>query len=157
MKAYSDMKLAFNGQAHYPDFDEAYSLYTNRSKMGLSVDEKTYRKIIKRYCGLLSDRLEKDGAVDLPRKMGTIAAAVITRRPQYRGKQFVGYGKKDWTTGRYDGKLKTFGLVYLPRRNRHKNLRSFGFVSNRQLFKRMKNIYETEHRWEPLDFNGEMI
>lgn len=152
------MRLAFNGQAHYTDFSAGYELYKKRSKLGLSVDEKTYRRLIRSYCGLLADRLNSDGMVDLPCKMGSIAAATITRKPQYRGKQFIGYGKKDWSTGHYDGKLKAFGIVYLPRRNRHKNLRSFGFVANRQLFKRVKNNYESGNRnWEPVEFNDDMI
>ncbi len=152
------MRLAFTGQARYPDFSAGYEMYVKRSKLGLSVDDRTYRKIIRSYCGVLAERLEKEGMVDLPCDMGSIVAATITRKPQYRGKRFVGYGKMDWNTGHYDGRLKTFGLVYLPRRNRHRNLRSFGFVANRKLFGRMKRICESDGRiWEPMEFNDDMI
>ena len=152
------MKLAFNGQAHYTDFEKGFALYTRRSKRGLCVDYATYKRIIRRYCERLADRLYENGIVDLPNEMGSIAAAIMTRKPQYRGKQFVGYGKMDWKKGHYDGKLKAFGMVYLPRRNRNKNLRSFGYVANRQLFKKMKNQYESDEcGWKPIEFKDEMI
>ena len=152
------MKLAFNGQAHYPDYANGYDLYVKRSKKGMSVDYKTYKKIIRRYCEILADRLIEQGIVDLPCGLGSIASAILTRKPQYRGKQFIGYGKMDWKTGHYDGRLKTFGLVFLPRRSRTENLRSFGFVANRRLFKKMKEGYNSgELAWRPIEFNDDMI
>jgi hypothetical protein len=58
----------------------------------------------------------------------------------------------------YDGKLKAFGMVYLPRRGKNANLRSYGFVANRALFKRMKNKWNCGFNdWKPIEFNDEMI
>ena len=152
------MKLAFNNRGHYPDFTNGYSLYVKRSKKGDFVDEKTYRKIIKSYCERLTKKLYDTGMADLPLGLGSISAAILTRKPQYRGKTFIGYGKKDWSTGLYDGKLKTFGLVYMPRHGKLNNLRCFGFVANRQLFKRIKNIFLSEDcPWRPIDYKEEMI
>ena len=152
------MKLAFNGQAHYANFDAGYELYKRRSRAGEIVDEATYRKLVKSFCHRLSDKLMEDGIVDLPKEMGSIAAAIITRRPQYRNKKFVGYGGIDWTTGKYDGKLKTFGVVFLPGHSKNRNLRSFGFVANKQLFKKLKKKYESEAcEWQPIEFKDELI
>lgn len=144
--------------AHYPDLTDGYTLYVRRSKGGRVFDEKMYARIVKMYCAILANRLLETGAVDLPKGLGTISAARLTRKPQYRGKTFVGYGKMDWTTGQYDGKLKTFGMVYLPKHGKNNNLRSLGFVANRSLFKRMKSLYESgDCKWSLLDFNDDMI
>lgn len=152
------MKLAFNGQAHYTDFDDAYALYVKRAKYGNVLDEATYRKVIKKYCGMLADELEEKGIIDLPNNLGSISAAVLTRKPQYRGDKFIGYGKMDWEKGHYDGTLKTFGLVLLPKHNKVRNIRCFGFVANRKLFKRLKEKYEGYDRsWEPIQFKEEMV
>lgn len=151
-------KLAFSGQARYPDFESAYDLYVKRSKKGEYVDVSMYSRIVRAYCKLLADKLFEDGIVDLPKGLGSIAAAIITRRPQYRGKKFIGYGKYDWSAGHYDGTLKAFGIVYLPEHENNPNLRSFGFVANRQLFKRVKARYKSEDcPWQPIEFNEEMI
>lgn len=152
------MKLALNNMAHYPDLADGYNLYVKRSKGGRVFDRKMYARIVKMYCAILANRLLETGVVDLPKGLGTISAARLTRKPQYRGKTFVGYGKMDWTTGQYDGKLKTFGIVYLPKHGKNNNLRSLGFVANRSLFKRMKSLYEScDCKWGLLDFNDEMI
>lgn len=150
------MKLAFNGLGHYAEFSDGYALYVRRAQSE-PVDESTYKRIVKAYCKRLADRLYDEGLVDLPKGMGSIAATVITRKPQYRGKRFVGYGKYDWTIGGYDGKLKTFGLVFLPKHTK-KNMRCFGYVANRELFKRVKQHSDEETcKWKPLDFNDDMI
>lgn len=152
------MKLAFNGQGHYTDYSKGYEIYVRRSRKGGYVDEKTYHRIVRRYCGWLAESLLEYGIIDLPSEMGSIAACTITRKPQYRGKKFIGYGKMDWATGHFDGKLKTFGLVYLPRHTKHKNLRCYGFVANRQLFRRMKGKFEDgASDWHPIEFNDDMI
>lgn len=152
------MKLAFNGKGHYTDFSESYGLYVKRSRGGDVFDERTFRRVVRSYCRILSERLIRDGIADLPCNMGTIVAARITRKPQYRGKEFIGYGKKDWKTGEYDGKLKTFGLVFLPKHGKNENLRCFGYVANRKLFQKVKSKYESDERtWELLDFNDDMI
>lgn len=152
------MKLAFNGQAHYTDFSRGYEIYLRRERKEERQDEATYRRVVKAYCRILAERLVENGIVDLPGDMGSIAAAIITRKPQYRGKKFIGYGKMDWKKGHYDGKLKTFGMVYLPRRGKNKNLRSYGFVANRRLFKNMKDKYNSNDcRWMPIEFEEEMI
>lgn len=145
------MKLAFSGQARYTDFSDGYSLYMKRSKKGDVMDEAMYHRVIKEYCSALADRLGKDGMVDLPH-LGTIAAARLTRKAQYRGDKFIGYGAIDWNTGKYDGKLKTFGLVFLPVIKQKQNLRSYGFVANRKLFKKIK-----AGSYALLDYNDEMI
>ena len=152
------MKLAFSGKGRYADFDEAYELYVKRSKSGEYVDKKTYKRIVKEYCRQMSDTLFEEGMVDLPSGLGSIAAATITRKPRYYGDRFVGYGKKDWKTGHYDGKLKTFGMVYLPRRGKNANLRSFGFVANRRLFKKMsERFHNYDCPWKTVDFKDEMV
>ena len=151
------MKLAFNGEGHYTDFSDGYELYKNRAKTDKYVDAKTYNKIIRMYGSLLADRLLKYGIVDLPNNMGMIAASIIRRRPQYRGKKFIGYGKMDWEKGHRDGSPKVFGMVFLPRHEK-KNMRCYGFVANRQLFKKMKAVYEQDFcPWYPIEFNDEMI
>lgn len=152
------MKLAFSGEGRYTDFDDAYRLYVSRSKTGQCMDEATYHRVIRLYCKRLAERLCENGIADLPSNMGSIAAATITRKARYRDGKFQGYGKWDWNTKTYDGKLKTFGMVYLPRQDKNNNLRCFGFVANRRLFKKMKAIYESgECPWYPIDFRDEMI
>lgn len=152
------MKLAFNGKAHYPDYSAGYDLYSSRARSRECVDKKTYNKIIRMYCSSLADRLLNTGMADLPMNIGTIYTSVIFRRPQYRGKKFIGYGKKDWGTGYYDGDPKAFGLVFLPNRDRNANLRCYGFVSNRALFKKLKSLYQSDYcPWTPIEFNNEMI
>lgn len=152
------MKLAFNSQARYTDFSDGYKLYIARSRKGESVDETMYKRIIRKYCSRLAEHLQEYGIIDLPNEMGSIAVAEITRRPQYRGKQFIGYGKMDWKKGHYDGTLKSFGFVFLPKRNKKQNLRCYGFVANRELYKKMKDIYQAPHcSWHPIVFNDEMI
>lgn len=152
------MKLAFNGKAHYADFSEGYELYRRRTKKGNCVDRKLYGRIIRSYCKLLAKRLEDDGIIDLPHGMGSIGAATITRKAQYRGDKFIGYGKYDWDTGLFDGKLKTFGFVFLPNREWNNNMRCFGFVANRRLFKRIKENYINDNcGWKPIEFNDDMI
>lgn len=153
------MKLAFSGQGRYTDFEDSYKLYVNRSRNGDSVDRKTYNRIIRRYCSILAGRLVEYGIIDLPNDIGMIAASILRRRPQYRGKKFIGYGKRDWENGCYDGSLKTFGLVFLPKLgHKRNNFRSYGFVANRKLFKEMKQMYENgDCNWSPITFNDEMI
>lgn len=152
------MKLAFSGQGRYADFDEGYALYVKRSKLGNYVDEATYRRIVKAYCKMLSDKLYDEGMIDLPSDLGSVAAATITKKPQYRGNKFIGYGKKDWKTGHYDGKLKSFGMVFLPRRGKNANLRSYGFVANRKLFKKMSTRFHGyDSPWRTIEFNDEMV
>lgn len=152
------MKLAFSGHGRYADFSDGYELYESRAKKKDTVVDKTvYARIVKSYCKIVAERLLNDGMVDLP-KLGSIASAIITRKPQYRGDKFVGYGKMDWKKGHYDGKLKTFGIVFLPRRERNGNMRCFGYVANRRLFVKMKEKYESGNAsWAPLEFTDEMI
>lgn len=152
------MKLVFSGQARYTDFTEGYNLYVKRSRLGNHVDEVMFHRVIRLYCRLLAESLFHDGTVDLPCDIGTIAAATITRRPQYRGKKFIGFGGRDYKNGGYDGKLKTFGIVFLPRRDKTNNLRCFGFVANRKLFKRIKQICENyTAAWRPITFDTKLI
>lgn len=152
------MKLAFNRQGRYTDFSDGYALYQKRARGGKPVSLKDYVKIVKLYCKYAADQLLNDGIIDLPEQFGSIAAAILTRKAQFRGKKFIGYGKMDWTTGHYDGKLKAFGLVYLPRHDKNANMRSFGFVANRRLFKKMKDIFQgDECDWSPLAFSEDLI
>ena len=151
------MKLAFSGQGRYADFRKGYELYVKRSRLGNFMSEEMYRKVVRSYCRMLADRLKEEGMVDLPGGLGSIAAATLTRKPQYRGKKFVGYGKYDWK-GHFDGRLKTFGMVFLPRRERTQNLRCYGFVANRRLFKGMKEMYDNgTNPWYTMKYNDKMI
>lgn len=152
------MRLAFTNRAQYPNFIDSYELYKKRSKKDLTVDYTTYKRIIKTYCRILAARLVDEGLIDLPCDLGSISAVILTRKPQYRGKKFIGYGKMNWETGQFDGKLKTFGITYLPKRVKYANLRCLGFVANRQLFKKVKARYVQEDcRWQPIEFKDEMI
>lgn len=152
------MKLAFSGQGRYTDFDEGYELYVKRSRKNECFDHRTYNRVIRNFCAGLADTLVHDGMVDLPCFLGSVSVACLTRKPQYRGDKFIGYGKMDWKKGHYDGELKTFGVVFLPSRAKTENLRCFGFVANRKLFKRLKKKYEDGYSgWGMLDFNDDMI
>ena len=152
------MKLAFSGLGRYPDFEMGYALYCRRNRSGKKLDEATYSRVIRLFCKSLAERLERDGCVDLPSNLGTICTAIITRKPQYRNKKFVGYGAFDWQKGQYDGKLKTFGMVFLPKHNEKDSLRCYGFVANRRLFKRMKEMYDGyDCPWTPIEFNEALI
>ena len=151
------MKLAFSGQARFPKFDEGYSMYLNRKRTGDAVDLATYKKIVREYCRYLADNLLENGFADLPADLGTVSAATFTRRPIYRKNKFVGYGKMDWINGQYDGSPTAFGVAFLPK-HKNPNMRCFGFVANRSLFKRVKKEYESEEcKWAPLDFNDDMV
>ena len=149
------MKLALNNLAHYTDFSPGYDLYVRRSKTGDYVSLVDYKKIVRKYCSILKQRLLSSGMVDLPSKLGMITAAIITRKPQFRGNKFIGYGKMDWEAGHYDGKLKAFGLVFLPKHDKA-NLRCYGFVANRKLFAEMKEAC-LSGAFRPMEFNEEMI
>lgn len=152
------MKLTFSGKARYTDFTKGYDLYVKRSRGGVPVDAKTYSRIVREYCRSIADELYRNGIADLPCQLGYIAAATLTRKPQYRGKHFVGYGKWDFEKKCYDGNLKAFGMVYMPRHNKTKNLRCLGFVANRQLFKKMKERHQQyDCPWAPVDFEEDMI
>ena len=152
------MKLAFSGQARYPDMTDGYALYCKRTRVGKPVDLNIYTAVVKEYCRMLAEDLKKEGMVDLPTGLGTIAAVTIRRRPQFRGKKFVGYGKMDWKKGHYDGEPEAFGLAFLPKRNKTNNLRCYGFVANRRLFKKMKELYDGfDCPWVPMEYGKEMI
>ena len=152
------MKLAFSGQARYPDMTEGYELYVRRARTSQPVDIQTYNKIVKDYCKMLAEELEEYGMVDLPSDMGSLATIRLQRKPQYRRKKFVGYGKWDWKCGHHDGSFTAFGITFLPKREKSQNLRCYGFVTNRRLFQRIKEKYDAGcHVWAPLTFNDEMI
>ena len=152
------MKLAFSGEARHPDMTDGYELYVRRSRLIEPADLHTYTIIVKEYCRLLAEELQKDGIADLPCGLGSVAAVIMRRRPQYRGKTFVGYGSYNWEKGHYDGEPKAFGLAFLPSRNKTNNLRCYGFVSNRKLFKRMKELYQSyDCPWVPMEYGKEMI
>ena len=152
------MKLAFSGEARYPNFTDGYRLYSKRVRKGSLVGFSAYCKVVRMYCASLAERLCKDGMVDLPAGLGMITVASFTRKPRYREGKFVGYGMYDWDTKKYNGNPKAFGLVYLPNRNRSENLRCYGFVANRKLYKRMKSMYDNDYKsWTPLEFNDDMI
>ncbi len=152
------MKLAFSGQARYPDMTEGYELYVRRTRVGNPVDLDTYTAVVKDYCSLLAGDLERNGITDLPCGLGSVAAVIMRRRPQYRGRKFVGYGSYDWKKGHYDGEPDAFGLAFLPKRDRTANLRCYGFVANRRLFKKMKELYQSHDcPWVPMEYGKEMI
>lgn len=152
------MRLAFDNMAHYTDFSKGYDLYLKRCRNGKPVNETVYRRVVKAFCKELSKQLIETGMVSLPGKLGDLSVANITRKPQYRGDKFIGYGKKDWNTGYYDGTLKAFGIVYMPRHGQNENLRCYGFVANRQLFKDVKKNYESGiSDIVPVSFTDDMI
>ena len=151
------MKLAFSGKARYPDMTDGYNLYVKRSRSRECVDRKMYNRVIRDYCRSLTDRLLEEGMADIP-ELGSVAAANIRRKAQYRGKKFIGYGKMDCEKGHLDGELHAFGLVFLPNRNKSSNVRSFGVVANRQLFKKMKALFLSDDcPWRPMEYDDEII
>lgn len=152
------MKLAFSGQAKYPDMTDGYELYVRRTLEKEPVDEKTYTAVVKDYCKMLAEDLGKNGIADLPCGLGSVAAVIIRRRPQYRGKKFVGYGSYNWEKGHFDGEPNAFGLAFLPRFEKTNNLRCYGFVANRRLFKKIKELYQSHDcPWVPMEYGNEMI
>lgn len=151
------MRLLFNGEGRYPDFDDGYQLYVNRSRGGPVMDRRTYARVVRSYCKALAERLCEDGAVTLPCGLGIISAAMFRRKARYKDGKFAGFGAMDWKTGHRDGSIKAFGLAYLPRQDKKQNLRCYGFVGNRRLFQRMKEIYETTWQWTPIEFRDELI
>lgn len=151
-------RLPFSGQGRYPEYSAGYALYKKRSRKETVVDEIIYRRVVKAYCKALAEEIYKNGMVDLPGRCGMISTATITRRPQYRGDKFIGFGKMDWERGCLDGTYKAFGIVYMPRHDRNSNLRSCGFVANRRLFQRVKGAYEERKvSWIPLEFSDSLI
>ena len=151
-------RLAFHNRGKYTDFEKSYELYCKRCKKSSPVNYQTYKNIVREYCKCLADRLANDGMVDLPSNLGTIIVSDIRRKPQYRGDKFVGYGKMNWKEGRYDGSNKALGIVFLARRDKTENLRSFGFVANRRLFYRIKELFDSGlSNWQPMEFNETMI
>lgn len=152
------MKLAFSGKGRYTSFDGGYDRYVKTSKTRRPVGKKEYKKVVKMYCEMLAGILEREGIVDLPCDIGAIAAIRIRRKPLFMGSRFVGYGKKDWKNGGiYDDSREAFGLAFLPKHD-NANMRCYGFVANRKLFKRMKALYdEFTCPWVPMRFTDEMI
>jgi hypothetical protein len=152
------MTLAFSGQARYPDFTDGYELYVRRARKNEPVDIQTYTKVVKDYCKMLAECMESEGMVDLPSGLGSIAPVYMKRKAKYRKKKFIGYGKWDWKYQRYDGSPIAFGITFLPNQDKNSNLRCYGFVANRQLFKRMKKKYdEGTNPWYTMEFNDKMI
>ena len=152
------MRLAFDNMAHYTDFSKGYELYLKRCRNGRPVKESEYRRVVKQYCKALSESLSETGFITLPCDMGTITTAILTRKPQYRGDKFIGFGKKNWETGQYDGTLKAFGIVYMAKHTKNNNLRCYGFVANRRLFQKIKETYDSGSSYiVPADFTDELI
>lgn len=151
------MKLAFSGQARYPEMTDGYELYVRRSRTNEPVDLQKYTRVVKDYCRMIAEELERDGMIDLPSGLGSISAVKIRRKAHYRKGKFAWYGKWDPRRCRYDGSPFAFGVTFLPKRDKNQNLRCYGFVANRQLFKRMKEKYDNGCQWTPMTFNDEMI
>ena len=151
------MRLAFFNSKKYADYSGGYALYAKRGRGRKLVDEKMYGRVVREYCKALADRLCTDGSVTLPNGMGVISSAILTRRPQYRGDKFIGYGKFDYKKKEYDGTLKTFGIVFLPSHD-CPNLRCFGYVANKRLFRKMKSMWISgDAEWVPVIFNDSLI
>lgn len=151
------MKLAFSGEARYPDFHKGYGLYSKRVRRREIIGFSSYCKVVKLYCASLAERLYKNGMVDLPAGLGMLSVAMIPRKLQYRGKTLIGYGKRDYNTGYLDGSAKAFGVVFLPNRKKSQNLRCYGFVANKALYRRLKETYEESRPWVPMEFNDDII
>lgn len=151
------MKLAFSGEARYPVFDDGFALYSKRVRRRMVVSFGSYCKVVKLYCASLAERLLKNGMVDLPAGLGMLSVATIPRKLQYRGKKMIGYGKRDHNTGYLDGSPTAFGVVFLPNRKRSQNLRCYGFVANKALYRKLKKAYEEERPWVPMEFNDDII
>ena len=58
------MRLAFSGQAKYPDMTDGYELYVRRARTNRVVDLKTYTAIVNDYCRMLAEDLENAGMTD---------------------------------------------------------------------------------------------
>lgn len=151
------MRLAFDNQAHYTDFAAGYQLYLNRCRNGNPLDEKTYRRVLKMYCKCIAKHLQNAGMADLPNGLGTIAVANIRRNGRWKDGKMIGHGGYDWKNRAPYDTLKTFGIVYLPKHGKG-NLRCYGFVANRRLFKAMKEKYLSgDSGWTLMEYNDEMV
>ena len=151
------MKLAFSGQGRYPEFEDGYALYVKRARSENIMSLADYKRTVRAYCRMMAEALYRNGMIDLP-SVGSVCTAIFRRKPRYGNGKFIGYGKYDWETKQFDGTLKTFGITFLPRHDRNQNLRCYGFVTNRALFKRIKEAYEKrECNWVPIEFNDKMI
>jgi len=151
------MKLAFSGKGRYPDFEKGYKLYVKRAKTDSVMSQQQYNRVIRAYCRALADELCETGMVELPH-LGNLTVSLFKRRPLYRGKKFIGYGKMNWETREYDGSSKSFGVAFLPRHDKNQNLRCYGFVANRVLYNKLREIYDKfDCPWVPLGFSNEMI
>ena len=152
------MKLAFSGEARYPDFNDGYELYKKRTRSRDCMDLKTYKKVVRMFCSGMEDKLLTSGLVDFPNRIGFISAAIFTRKAKYRDGKMVGFGKMDWEAGHYDGSMKAFGVAFFPRRDITANMRCYGFVCNRELYKKMAELYNGyDCPWVPLEFSDDMI
>ena len=128
-----------------------------RSRTDITLNFDTYKRIVRDYCKALASEICETGMIELPR-IGSLAVSLFRRKPRYRNNKFVGYGKYDWEKKEYDGSKNSFGVAFLPRHDKNNNLRCYGFVANRRLYQKLKEIYEKfDCPWVPLGFTNEMI
>lgn len=145
---------ALVNMAKYPDLADGYRLYSNRSMTTPRyrvLREKDYNRVVKYYCEVLAEILEKEGRVNLPCGLGMIVAVNIRKRPVYdsRDGKYRPARNIDWDLTRQSGQMtykdgtNTFGFVYVPKIMKSRGvLRCLGFVANRQLYRRMRKMYD---------------
>jgi len=146
--------MFFDRKARKPNLSDGYARYLGRctkTPEDKILDYKTYRKIVGDYCGMLADRLEQEGVIDLPSGIGSIVAVAIRRRPRYdktaskwRSTQVINWKatKQDGATV-YSDTPYTFGFIFSPRREKgYENFRCYGIRLNYKLYARMRKMYE---------------
>ena len=146
--------ILFKGEARYPDMDGGYTLYVNRSAKtpeSRIMDKATYSRVVKKFCGVLAERLETEGMTDFPSDMGSVAAVRIRKKPVYdrRTGKFRPADTVDWNETRRSGSIVkkhdgyTLGFVFLPKRAKGRgNFRCFGIRANKALYRRMKTGFD---------------
>lgn len=146
--------MFFDKKARIPDLRSGYERYVGRcanTKKENILDYSTYRKIVDDYCGMLAQRLEQEGTIDLPCGIGSIVAVAMRRRPTYdkkanrwRSSQAVNWkATKREGTVVYHNTPNTFGFILSPRREKgYENFRCYGIRVNAKLYARMRKQYD---------------
>lgn len=147
------MRKLFNGEARYPDLDCSYDYYLSRrgeSERSSTLSREDFNRVVKMYCKSLAEDLCSTGSIDLPCDMGMIAAVRVKRKPVFNtrtGKYTTG-SSVDWDRTREEGKIvfgdgnDAFGFVFVPKwKKGNENLRCVGIRANKELYRKMKDMY----------------
>ena len=146
--------MFFKDKAHTPNLDAGYSRYIGRcatSPKERIFSKGQYAKVVKDFCQMLSERLEREGMIDFPCGAGSVAAVQIKCKPIYdkKHKRWISTAPVDWKKTDEVGKIVrksnpfVFGFTFLSRREKGlENFRCYGIRANRALYKKMKQQYD---------------